>query len=394
MALEAETAAGGASLEVSVEEAKRWEAVVASGGVVVRKQRRREVVAMGAFLREERLIEHKAARQLENEVGYTCIIDCKIKFDKYLVTELVHFVNQDSLGLANDFLSLGFIPDEEDTQLVAEALRASFDIDRRLSNDFQQCGALQGVCSSMMHESTPNSTLYDEGCVAIVEFVYESDMSRALNPTQLPPQLTIQLLADSLVPTSGVMNHLYDVMYEFNFSLPPDYALVIRALGSLEGTAKALDPEFKVIESAYPFVVGRLLTDPDPDMRKILRELLIRNDGSIRWNRLERLTARCYDLVLLSQTARCCGLSFPCRSFSPGLPPPQTLGLYRLWSSDRWSPPLLISSRPPLPFFSLRHSSSPQPSHSSSSQTCRIQCLSNSIPSPQQQFALHQRVSL
>lgn len=85
------------------------------------------------------------------------------------------------------------------------------------------------------------------------------------------------------------MNQLYDIMYEFNFSLPPDYALVIRALGSLEGTAKALDPSFKVVESAYPYVVGRLLADPNPDMRKILRELLIRNNGSIRWNRLERL---------------------------------------------------------------------------------------------------------
>ena len=85
------------------------------------------------------------------------------------------------------------------------------------------------------------------------------------------------------------MNQLYDVMYEFNFSLPPDYALVIRALGSLEGTAKALDPDFKVVESAYPFVIGRLLADPNPDMRRILRELLIRNNGSIRWNRLERL---------------------------------------------------------------------------------------------------------
>lgn len=85
------------------------------------------------------------------------------------------------------------------------------------------------------------------------------------------------------------MEQLYDVMYDFNFSLPPDYALVIRSLGSLEGTAKILDPEFKVIESAYPFVIGRLLADPSPDMRKILRELVICNDGSIRWNRLERL---------------------------------------------------------------------------------------------------------
>ncbi|KAJ1288513.1 hypothetical protein BS78_02G094800 [Paspalum vaginatum] len=143
-----------------------------------------------------------------------------------LIQMLVHYVNRDSLGLANDFHSLGFVPEGTDLHAIGDALRVSFGDVRRQSNDFQ-----------------------------------------------------------------GVMNHLYDVMYEFNFSLPPDYALVIRALGSLEGTAKALDPDFKVIESAYPFVIGRLLADPSPDMRKILRELLICDDGSIRWNRLERLIA-------------------------------------------------------------------------------------------------------
>ncbi|XP_010277189.1 PREDICTED: uncharacterized protein LOC104611710 isoform X2 [Nelumbo nucifera] len=143
-----------------------------------------------------------------------------------LIQVLVHFVNRDSLGLANDFLSLGFIPEGVDILLVSDALHASFHDGARQSQDFQ-----------------------------------------------------------------GIMNQLYDVMYEFNFSLPPDYALVTRALGSLEGTAKALDPEFKVVESAYPFVIMRLLADSNPDMRKILRELLICNDGSIRWNRLERLVA-------------------------------------------------------------------------------------------------------
>ncbi|XP_026457987.1 uncharacterized protein LOC113358599 isoform X3 [Papaver somniferum] len=141
-----------------------------------------------------------------------------------LIQVLVHYVNRDSLGLANDFLSLGFIPEGVDIQAVADALKASFGDGTRQSQDFQ-----------------------------------------------------------------GIMNQLYEVMYEFNFCLPPDYALVIRALGSLEGTAKALDPEFKVVESAYPFVIGRLLADPHPDMRKILMQLLIRNDGSVRWNRLERL---------------------------------------------------------------------------------------------------------
>ncbi|KAH6790933.1 Protein kinase superfamily protein [Perilla frutescens var. frutescens] len=141
-----------------------------------------------------------------------------------LIRVLVHFVNRDSLGLANDFLSLGFIPEGVDVHSVSDALNTSFGDGTRLSQDFQ-----------------------------------------------------------------GIMSQLYDVMYDFNFSLPPDYALVIRALGSLEGTAKVLDPSFKVVESAYPFVIGRLLMDPSPDMRKILGQLLIRNDGSIRWNRLEKL---------------------------------------------------------------------------------------------------------
>ncbi|ERN07421.1 uncharacterized protein LOC18435640 isoform X1 [Amborella trichopoda] len=141
-----------------------------------------------------------------------------------LIQVLVHFVNHDSLGLANDFLSLGFIPEGVEIQAVADTLQASFGDGTKESQDFQ-----------------------------------------------------------------AIMDQLYNVMYDFNFTLPPDYALVIRALGSLEGTAKVLDPEFKVVESAYPFIVARLLADPNPDMRKILRELLIRNNGSIRWNRLERL---------------------------------------------------------------------------------------------------------
>lgn len=49
----------------------------------------------------------------------------------------MHYVNHDSTGLANDFLSLGFIPDGTDLQLVADALRASFGRETRQSNDFQ-----------------------------------------------------------------------------------------------------------------------------------------------------------------------------------------------------------------------------------------------------------------
>ncbi|CAK9160495.1 unnamed protein product, partial [Ilex paraguariensis] len=54
-----------------------------------------------------------------------------------LIQVLVHFVNRDSLGLANDFLSLGFIPEGVDLQSVSDALQSSFGDGTRQSQDFQ-----------------------------------------------------------------------------------------------------------------------------------------------------------------------------------------------------------------------------------------------------------------
>lgn len=53
--------------------------------------------------------------------------------------QLVHFVNRDSLGLANDFLSLGFIPEGVDIQAVSDELRASYGDGTRQTQDFQVC---------------------------------------------------------------------------------------------------------------------------------------------------------------------------------------------------------------------------------------------------------------
>ncbi|CAM6021542.1 unnamed protein product [Sphagnum balticum] len=142
-----------------------------------------------------------------------------------LIRTLIHFVNRDSEGLAKDFVMLDFIPPGTDLGPIAHELQASFG---------------------------------DEETKSQLDF-------------------------------QGIMNQLWTVMYKFNFQLSPEYAMVVRALGSLEGTATTLDPGFKVVSNAYPFILGRLLADPDPQMRETLRELLIRNNGSIRWHRLERL---------------------------------------------------------------------------------------------------------
>ncbi|KAE8656645.1 Kinase superfamily protein isoform 5 [Hibiscus syriacus] len=64
-----------------------------------------------------------------HEVVFVLISSC--------FSQLVHFVNRDSLGLANDFHSLGFIPEGVDIQSVADTLQTSFDKGTRQSQDFQ-----------------------------------------------------------------------------------------------------------------------------------------------------------------------------------------------------------------------------------------------------------------
>ncbi|MEH2148795.1 ABC1 kinase family protein [Nostoc sp.] len=86
----------------------------------------------------------------------------------------------------------------------------------------------------------------------------------------------------------SITDELSALMYEYPFRVPPYYALIIRSLVTLEGIAIYIDPNFKVLSEAYPYVSKRLLTDPAPQLRASLQDLLFK-DGRFRWNRLENL---------------------------------------------------------------------------------------------------------
>ncbi|MBK1990073.1 AarF/ABC1/UbiB kinase family protein [Sphaerospermopsis aphanizomenoides BCCUSP55] len=86
----------------------------------------------------------------------------------------------------------------------------------------------------------------------------------------------------------SITDDLSALMYEYPFRVPPYYALIIRSLVTLEGIAIYIDPNFKVLSEAYPYVSKRLLTDPADELRTSLRDLLFK-DGKFRWNRLENL---------------------------------------------------------------------------------------------------------
>ena len=65
------------------------------------------------------------------------------------------------------------------------------------------------------------------------------------------------------------------------FNLPAYYTLVVRSLGSLEGIALRVDPNFSIVNTAIPIILRRLLTDTRRGAIELLRELLL-EDGTQR----------------------------------------------------------------------------------------------------------------
>jgi predicted unusual protein kinase regulating ubiquinone biosynthesis (AarF/ABC1/UbiB family) len=91
-----------------------------------------------------------------------------------------------------------------------------------------------------------------------------------------------------------ITDEMSAMMYEFPFRVPAYYALIIRSMVTLEGIAINIDPNFKVLSKAYPYVAKRLLTDQSQELRNSLKDLLFK-DGSFRWNRLENLLRNAKD---------------------------------------------------------------------------------------------------
>lgn len=143
-----------------------------------------------------------------------------------LIQAVVHLVNRDFEGLAHDYVNLDFLTSDTDLRPIIPALAMVF-----------------------------NNAL--GASVAELNFKSMTDQMSAL-------------------------------MYEYPFRVPAYYALIIRSLVTLEGIAINVDPNFKVLSKAYPYISKRLLTDPAPELRASLKDLLFK-DGSFRWNRLENL---------------------------------------------------------------------------------------------------------
>jgi predicted unusual protein kinase regulating ubiquinone biosynthesis (AarF/ABC1/UbiB family) len=164
------------------------------------------------------------------DFGMMCQVE---SYQRYgLIEAIVHMVNRDFEGLAQDYVNLEFLTPDTDLRPIIPALA--------------------GVFNNALGASVAELNL------------------------------------------KSITDEFSALMYEYPFRVPAYYALIIRSLVTLDGIAITVDPDFKVLSKAYPYVARRLLTDPAPQLRTSLQELLFR-DGSFRWNRLENLLRNAKD---------------------------------------------------------------------------------------------------
>lgn len=125
------------------------------------------------------------------------------------------------------------------------------------------------------------------------DFVKLGFLTPDIDITPIIPALE-RVLGDAIGRNVGAFNfktitdQFSELMYEYPFRVPAKFALIIRSLVTQEGLALSLNPSFKILEVAYPYVARRLLTGETPELRRRLFELLFK-DGRFQWHRLENL---------------------------------------------------------------------------------------------------------
>ncbi|MBE9154449.1 AarF/ABC1/UbiB kinase family protein [Cyanobium sp. LEGE 06113] len=89
----------------------------------------------------------------------------------------------------------------------------------------------------------------------------------------------------------AVTDRFSELVFDYPFRVPVRFALIIRAVVSQEGLALRLDPDFKIIRVAYPYVARRLLAGDTAEMREKLLDVLFDREGRLQIERLESLLA-------------------------------------------------------------------------------------------------------
>ncbi|CAA7389907.1 unnamed protein product [Spirodela intermedia] len=88
------------------------------------------------------------------------------------------------------------------------------------------------------------------------------------------------------VKFSKVLGKIWSIAFQYHFSMPPYYVLVLRSLASFEGLAVASDQDFKSFRAAYPYVVQKLLYNNSAATRRILYSVIFNKRREFQWQKI------------------------------------------------------------------------------------------------------------
>ncbi|EIE20315.1 ABC1-domain-containing protein [Coccomyxa subellipsoidea C-169] len=169
------------------------------------------------------LIRTPDARLAILDFGLMTYIDDNIKYG--MIEAISHLIHRDYEAIVQDFVTLDFIPKGTDLSPILPVLAKVFD------------QALEG------------------GGAKNINFQ--------------------ELAAD-----------LAQITFDYPFRIPPYFALIIRAISVLEGVALVANPDFAIVDEAYPYVAKKLLTDQSPRLQAALQYMIYGKENKFNAARL------------------------------------------------------------------------------------------------------------
>ena len=149
-----------------------------------------------------------------------------------MVSSIVHLANKDYAALVDDFIRLQILPADCNRGKVIPLM------DKALSPYVKGGGAKQ----------------------------YEQELKKMYG------------MDGSMDGTVGgfqaMTNDMLTVLNDIPFSIPAYFALLARAVVTLEGLALSADPSYGLVVEAYPFVARKLLASDRPELQQALQQVL------------------------------------------------------------------------------------------------------------------------
>lgn len=165
-------------------------------------------------------------------IDFGLVAQIQRKDQDLMVSSIIHLANKDYAALVDDFIGLQILPADCNRAKVIPLM------DKALSPYVKGGGAKK----------------------------YEAELKQMYG---------MDGSAESTIGGFQAMTgDMLTVLNDIPFSIPPYFALLARAVITLEGLALSADPDYGLVLEAYPFVARKLLSSDRPELQRALQEVL------------------------------------------------------------------------------------------------------------------------